>query len=150
VLVPVHKEIKQINGKLKSLGSTDVIIGVASLNQLQEVARMRSNLFPSLNMLLRYLEVSQKQDYLVKRIEELAEGSSISNYNWSGGGLWKGRKWGQDLPSDSQILLHFICTYLDSQLPPSPQFPDGKTFSSQYLLKAPDPPCTLSSHNKLN
>lgn len=38
---------------------------------------------------------------------ELAEGTSISNYQWNGGGSWKGRKWSHDLPSDSQVL--FIC-----------------------------------------
>lgn len=32
-----------------------------------------------------------------------------------------------------QLIMHLIATYLDSQLVPLPQQPDGKPFSSQYL-----------------
>jgi hypothetical protein len=33
--------------------------------------------------------------------------------------------------------MHLLCAYLDSQMPPNPQFPDGKSFSSQYFHKTP-------------
>ena len=33
--------------------------------------------------------------------------------------------------------MHLLCAYLDSQMPPNPQFPDGKAFSSQYFHKTP-------------
>lgn len=36
-----------------------------------------------------------------------------------------------------QIVMHLLSTYLDNHLPPDPWFPDGKTFSTQYFLKAP-------------
>lgn len=39
-----------------------------------------------------------------------------------------------------QIVLHLLCTYLDSHLPLSPLSPDGRPFSSHYLLKYPDKP----------
>ena len=70
---------------------------------------------------------------------ELAGGGCLSAYRWNGGGNWKGRTWNQDLPSDPQIVLHLLCTYLDSHLPLSPLSPD-RPFSSHYLLKFPDRP----------
>ncbi len=39
-----------------------------------------------------------------------------------------------------QIVIHALCTYLDSRLPPHPKYPDGKTFTSQYFMKTPDKP----------
>lgn len=140
IINPISKEIKLINKKLEDMGSKKLTLGVATLEQLQDVASLRTMALPSLSMLTHYLKVCTKQDYLIKRIHELAEGSTLSNYKWDGGGPWKGRKWDQDLPNDSQLVLHFLCTYLDSQIPPSPQFPDGKTFTAQYFLKTPDKP----------
>ena len=37
-----------------------------------------------------------------------------------------------------QIVVHFLCTYMDSLMPPSPQYPDGKTFTNQFFVKCPD------------
>ena len=49
-----------------------------------------------------------------------------------------------------QIVLHLLCVYLDSHLPLSPLFTNGRPFTSHYLIKSPDKPgiyiyvCTLS------
>ena len=50
---------------------------VASQSQLQDVARLRALMLPSLSMLIRYLNVSTRQDYLVKRIHGEEEGGSL-------------------------------------------------------------------------
>ena len=34
---------------------------------------------------------------------ELSEIGGIGSYCWNGGGSWKGRKWDQELPNDSQV-----------------------------------------------
>ena len=47
---------------------------VASQSQLQDVARLRALMLPSVSMLIRYLNVSTRQDYLVKRIHGEEEG----------------------------------------------------------------------------
>ena len=39
-----------------------------------------------------------------------------------------------------QIVLHLLCTYLDSHLPLSPLSSDRRPFTSQYLVKYPDKP----------
>lgn len=103
---------------------------------------------------------------MIYALLELARGAYLSAYQWNSGGDWKGRAWSIDLPNDSQvrdfalvfffsdnlemwfliialkntpvqIVMHLLSTYLDSHLPPDPWFPDGKTFSTQYFLKAP-------------
>ena len=47
-------------------------------------------------------------------IVELSEVGGIGNYRWDSGGSWKGRKWDQDLPNDSQVRIfinedHHMC-----------------------------------------
>ena len=109
------------------------------MGQLRDLARLRAQQLPSLSMLIRYLDLSSKQDYLVKRIlgkewqgdevhvhvvcvmtyssvliVELSEVGGIGNYRWDSGGSWKGRKWDHDLPNDSQVRViinedHHIC-----------------------------------------
>ena len=176
-----------------------------SLALLREVARLRTQQLPSLGMILRYLDLTTEQGYLVKRVHgefvssdpppanktacsvffvELARGGCIGAYRWNASPSRD-----KDKPSDAQvrererereaerereteketekgeaerqswlmvdwtwfpdgcstlapsltfqIIIHFFCTYMDSQIPPSPQFHDGRTFSDQFLLKAP-------------
>lgn len=101
-------------------------------------------------------------DCVLATISELSKGSNnLSAFRWNSGGSWKGRIWEQDLPNDSQvcgtnhsihiavfndailqlqIIMHLLCAYLDSQMPPNPKFPDGKAFSSQYFYKTPSKP----------
>jgi hypothetical protein len=36
--------------------------------------------------------------------------------------------------------MHLFATYLDSQLPPLPQNPDGRPFTTSHFAKTPDKP----------
>ena len=101
---------------------------VSSMGTLRELAKTKVQYVPTLKMVLSYLEVSSKQEYVVQRIKgvhliefwllvlysgchvvtcctELAKGSCISAYRWNSGGTWKGRDWDQDLPSDAQVHM---------------------------------------------
>uniref|UniRef100_A0AAR2LGD0 Transmembrane protein 209 n=1 Tax=Pygocentrus nattereri TaxID=42514 RepID=A0AAR2LGD0_PYGNA len=80
------------------------------------------------------------------QIGELAHSGCMSSFRWNGGGNLKNRKWDTDLPTDSAILMHILCTYLDSRLPPHPKYPDGKTFTSQHFIQMPHKP-DLSNEN---
>ena len=51
-----------------------------------------------------------------------------------------GKPWGEHLPTDSALIMHCFCSYMDSRLPPHPNYPDGKTFTSQHFMKTPDKP----------
>ncbi|XP_064360068.1 transmembrane protein 209-like isoform X3 [Dromaius novaehollandiae] len=96
----------------------------------------------------------RRMGYPEMQIGELSQGGCMSSFRWNRGGDFKGRKWGTDLPTDCAIfsywgeeetgdpyiLMHIFCTYLDSRLPPSPKYPDGRTFTSQHFIQTPDKP----------
>ncbi|XP_015684942.1 transmembrane protein 209 [Protobothrops mucrosquamatus] len=80
------------------------------------------------------------------QIGELSQGGCMSSFTWNRGGDFKARRWDTDLPTDSGIIMHVFCTYLDSRLPPHPKYPDGKTFTSQHFIQTPDKP-DMSNEN---
>lgn len=43
-----------------------------------------------------------------------------------------------------QIVMHALCTYMDSRLPPHPKYPDRKTFTSQHFMQTPEKPSKLN------
>ncbi|KAM9650496.1 transmembrane protein 209 isoform 4-T5 [Trichechus inunguis] len=85
-----------------------------------------------------FLRSEEEKQHRVKL--ELSQGGCMSSFRWNRGGDFKGRKWDTDLPTDSAIIMHVFCTYLDSRLPPHPKYPDGKTFTSQHFVQTPNKP----------
>ncbi|CAI8015266.1 Transmembrane protein 209 [Geodia barretti] len=144
VFVPVAAEIDKINQTLAKGSTPTVKIGAASSNDLRRESKRRAPQVPTLHLVLPYLELTSKQAYLVQRIRELSSGGCLSVYRWNGGGAWNGRPWTQELPTDPQIVLHLLCVYLDSHLPLSPLFTNGRPFTSHYLIKSPDKPVARS------
>uniref|UniRef100_A0A8C0I8R2 Transmembrane protein 209 n=1 Tax=Bubo bubo TaxID=30461 RepID=A0A8C0I8R2_BUBBB len=118
----------------------------ASISSLKQAALVKAPLIPTLNALVQYLDLTPNQEYLVERIKELSQGGCMSSFRWNRGGEFKGRKWYTDLPTDSSIIMHVFCTYLDSRLPPHPKYPDGKTFTSQHFIQTPDKPDTSNEN----
>ncbi|XP_064485050.1 transmembrane protein 209-like isoform X2 [Ornithodoros turicata] len=145
ILVKLSSEIDSINNTLKRLGSSDLQIGEASQSTLRQVSLTKSQHLPTLSALLPYLDLNANQEYLVQRIKELARGGCMSDFRWSSGSRYKGKAWGDYLPTDCALVLHILCTYLDSRLPPDPRYPDGKTFTSQFFSKTPDKPGSQQS-----
>uniref|UniRef100_L7M7R6 Putative cytochrome n=1 Tax=Rhipicephalus pulchellus TaxID=72859 RepID=L7M7R6_RHIPC len=137
----VDSEIDSINTTLQRLGSSDLRIGEANPSTLQQVALSKGQHVPTLASLLPYLDLNSNHEYLVQRIKELARGGCMSDFRWNSGSQnYRGKPWSDSLPTDSAIVLHLLCTYLNSRLPPDPRFPDGKTFTSQFFYKAPNKP----------
>ena len=68
VLQPVAKEICAINAKLDAMGHHQCRIGQAALHTLQKLVLTEAQRLPSLALMLPYLEVSSRQDYLCKRL----------------------------------------------------------------------------------
>ncbi|XP_052029338.1 transmembrane protein 209 isoform X2 [Apodemus sylvaticus] len=112
----------------------------ASVTSLKQAALVKAPLIPTLNAIVQYLDLTPNQEYLSERIKELSQGGCMSSFRWNRGGDFKGRKWDTDLPTDSAIIMHVFCTYLDSRLPPHPKYPDGKTFTSQHFVQTPNKP----------
>ena len=72
---------------------------------------MSSNL-SSLTAVVPYLEVSSDQGYLVSRLRQLASTGAMSQFKWSSGD----NTWSDRLPSDSEIVIHCLSTYMDTRL----------------------------------
>ncbi|XP_062862552.1 transmembrane protein 209 [Trichomycterus rosablanca] len=140
ILVHLVKEIDSINSQLRRMGCPELQIGESSISSLKQAAVAKALAIPTLNTIVQYLDISPNQEYLVERIRELAHSGCMSSFRWNGGGNLKNRKWDTDLPTDSAILMHILCTYLDSRLPPHPKYPDGKTFTSQHFIQTPNKP----------
>lgn len=140
ILVPLVSELDSVNAQLRRMGCPELQTGEASISSLKQAAVVKASAIPTLNTIVQYLDITPNQEYLTERIKELAHSGCMSSFRWNAGGEWKGRKWDTDLPTDSAILMHVLCTYLDSRLPPHPRYPDGKTFTSQHFSQTPDKP----------
>ncbi|KAJ8382867.1 hypothetical protein SKAU_G00036450 [Synaphobranchus kaupii] len=140
ILVQLVKELDSVNAQLRRMGCPELQTGEASISSLKQAAVVRASVIPTLNTIVQYLDITPNQEYLTERVKELAHSGCMSSFRWNAGGEWKGRKWDTDLPTDSAVLMHVLCTYLDSRLPPHPRYPDGKTFTSQHFSQTPDKP----------
>ncbi|KAI8817181.1 cytochrome B561, N terminal-domain-containing protein [Fimicolochytrium jonesii] len=76
------------------------------------------------------------RSYVVARIKTLAQGNNLANFEWNGGSKWEGKRWSHDwLPTDSQLVLHLFCRYLDEKMPGENFATYGNfTFSSKYFI----------------
>ncbi|XP_053572356.1 transmembrane protein 209 isoform X2 [Bombina bombina] len=146
ILVPIVHEMESVNTQLRRHGCPELQIGESSISSLKQAALMKGPLIPTLNIIVQYLDITPNQEYLFERIKELSHGGCMSSFRWNSGGEFKGRKWDTDLPTDSSIIMHVFCTYLDARLPPHPKYPDGKTFTSQHFVQTPDKP-DISNEN---
>ncbi|XP_062435976.1 transmembrane protein 209 isoform X4 [Rhea pennata] len=131
ILVPLVQEIESVSTQLRRMGYPEMQIGVSWVKRrwCQIPRQLRG---------LNYGHSREKSCFSSNR--ELSQGGCMSSFRWNRGGDFKGRKWDADLPTDCAILMHIFCTYLDSRLPPSPKYPDGKTFTAQHFIQTPDKP----------
>eukprot|EP01114_Cavostelium_apophysatum_P013542 TRINITY_DN3300_c0_g2_i2.p1 TRINITY_DN3300_c0_g2~~TRINITY_DN3300_c0_g2_i2.p1 ORF type:complete len:244 (+),score=60.69 TRINITY_DN3300_c0_g2_i2:292-1023(+) len=81
---------------------------------------------------------STSREYVVQRIKDLSEGSFMKNFRWNGGRNWKDREWTPELLTDSHILMHLFCTFMDSLLPED-QASGGKPFTNKYFVFGDNP-----------
>ncbi|XP_058950289.2 transmembrane protein 209-like isoform X2 [Pocillopora verrucosa] len=140
ILCRLVEQIEAVNETLCRIGCSELQVGTISLSAARQVAVTKADQAPTLRAIIPYLEASNNQEYLVKRLSELAQGGCMGLYRWNCGGQYRGKSWEQDLLADSQLLLHMFCTYMDSRLPADPTFPDGRTFTGLHFLKTPDKP----------
>ncbi|KAM6095832.1 transmembrane protein 209-like [Chlamydotis macqueenii] len=116
ILVPLVQEIESVNSRLRRMGAPELQIGVASIRTLKEAALFKAQLFPTLKTVVRYLDLTPNQTYLVQRIKALSQERYLSSFQWNRGGDFKGRRWDSSLPTDSSIIMHLFSTYLDCKL----------------------------------
>uniref|UniRef100_A0A1B0GN24 Uncharacterized protein n=1 Tax=Phlebotomus papatasi TaxID=29031 RepID=A0A1B0GN24_PHLPP len=135
ILDRLVSQIDSIDKAFRDMGFTDVQVGAVGLERLRKTAENQLVLVrvPSLPLVIPFLEMSPNQEYLVHRIRDLARGTCIADYHWNAGAVLNSHKWDEHLPTDSAIIFHLFCTYLDSQLMPLPQ-PGGRPFYDRYVI----------------
>lgn len=136
ILQRLESEINSIDEAFKSRGFNDLQIGSVGLERLKKTAENQQFVslhVPMLPLIVPFLEMSTNQEYLVQRIKDLSKGSCIADYRWNSGSSYHGLNWDEHLPTDSAILFHLFCTYLDTQLMPLPQ-PGGRPFYTRYVV----------------
>ncbi|CDW55250.1 transmembrane protein 209 [Trichuris trichiura] len=142
ILQPLVEEIDRINEIFAELSRPDVKVGVSPVTTLQSMLIAKSEQLSTLAPLIRYLEISTNQEYLLERLRSLAKDNAIAEYKWNAGGRFGQKPWDEHLPTDTEILFHLFCTFLDNQLPISPLCLDGRTFSAEHVARAPNVPST--------
>ncbi|CAH0550513.1 unnamed protein product [Brassicogethes aeneus] len=149
ILERLVKEFDTVNHSLASHGMAEIKIGLVGLDRLRKTAQMIPVMqyIPSLTTLIPFLEVHANQEYLEKRIRELAKGGCMSEFKWNGGSSYNGKEWDDSLPTDCAIIMHLLASYMDTQLMPMPNKPDTKAFSGHHYIKFTDkmPELTPSS-----
>ncbi|KAK7872724.1 hypothetical protein R5R35_002709 [Gryllus longicercus] len=140
VLERIVREIDALDQTFQRSGLADIKMGGVGLERLKKTVQMAqvSQNMPTFPLLVRFLELSSNQEYLVTRIRELAKGGCMSEFRWNGGGKLHGKDWDEHLPTDAALVMYLLATYLDTQLPPLPHNPEGQPFTSEYLIKAPN------------
>lgn len=97
-------------------GLSDSQLGCVGLHRLRKLAQapFLVSAIPTLPTLVPFLELSNNQEYLIKRIKTLAKGGSMSEFKWNGGGPHNNKEWDSSLPTDSAVNkflqnLHVKC-----------------------------------------
>jgi hypothetical protein len=142
ILVRLVKEIEVVNEALQRHGLAGVRVGSVGVERLKataQILRVAQNI-PTLISLIPFLELTSNQEYLVTRIKELAKGGCMSEFRWKSGGSLHNKDWEEHLPTDSVVVMHLFATYLDSQLPPLPQNPVSRPFTSSHFAQTPNKP----------
>ncbi|XP_058463473.1 transmembrane protein 209 isoform X1 [Malaya genurostris] len=138
ILQRIVSEMNSIDNSFRTRGFTDIQLGSVGLERLKKTAENQQLVtlyIPKLPLMIPFLEMSTNQEYLVQRIKDLSKGSCIADYRWNSGSAYKGLSWDEHLPTDSAIVFHLFCTYMDSQLRPLPQ-PGGRPFYHRYVVIA--------------
>lgn len=98
-------EFDHVNESLQKHGFSDVQVGTVGLDRLRKTVQLTPTIqfFPTLSTLIPFLELTPNQQYLVKRIRELARGGCISDFKWNSGSSFNDKKWDISLPTDCAV-----------------------------------------------
>lgn len=107
VVERVTLEIDSVCSLMIRHGLSDSQPGHVGLDRLRKLAQapFLVSAISTLPTLVPFLELSNNQEYLVKRIKMLAKGGSMSEFKWNSGGSHNGKEWDSSLPTDSAVSV---------------------------------------------
>lgn len=114
VLHRLDAEIVKTNKAFECRGFVDLQIGSVGLDRLKKTAENQQlvGMSPILPMIVPFLDMSTNQEYLVRRIHDLAKGCVLSEYRWNSGGTYNSLNWDEHLPSDSAVGAFLILIFV--------------------------------------
>ncbi|KAL3089504.1 hypothetical protein niasHS_006888 [Heterodera schachtii] len=149
ILRPLVAKIDEVNAELcEKCPSSHLKVGTSSMEMLLTHKQHFSDTF--LPFVLPYLRVHSNQQYVVSRLRTLCQNIALEEFKWDGGGEQTVRdesdsfdrfiSWGPQLPTDTELIWHLFCTYLDFHISPSS---DGvselsKPFSNVFFVNSSD------------
>ena len=100
-------QINYINKQFLEMGLKEIQVGSSSLDRLKRTLETCtvSKHIVSLKYLIPFLEITQNQEYLVKRLRELTRGGTIAEFIWDGGSTYNDKPWTDHLPTDSEVSI---------------------------------------------
>nr|VZH98199.1 unnamed protein product [Spirometra erinaceieuropaei] len=101
----VVDEITFVNAKILETSEDAALIGSTTLNTLEQLAFSKYRHISTLPTLIRFLNCTKDQGYLVSRLRELARGSFLEEFRWDGGSKSTTSPWKEHIPTDT--LLYF-------------------------------------------
>ncbi|GAV08034.1 hypothetical protein RvY_17792 [Ramazzottius varieornatus] len=135
IISPLLTRIDQVNVKLKERTRMDNVVGETAPDQLRQLGQQYRQQIPELMQVIPFLEITIQQDYLLKRLRDLAKDGVLGDYSWNNGAPYGGQMWQDFLPTDAAIIMHCFVTYFDVLLPPDPHAPNWRSFSHRYVLR---------------
>lgn len=106
ILQRLVKQIDNMDEIFRQRGLSDFKIGAVGLERLRKMAENQQfvqSCAPMLPLLFPFLDTFTNQEYLVQRIRDLAQGSCMGDYRWNSGNSYKGKVWGDHLPTDAAV-----------------------------------------------
>ncbi|KAM7540057.1 hypothetical protein Aperf_G00000021114 [Anoplocephala perfoliata] len=147
VLRRVADEINAVNAKIADFADDAPLLGSMTLDRVEQLAKGCYQHISTLPMLIKFLNLTKDQTYLVHRIQELARGHCLADFKWDAGSRSTTLPWKDYLPNDTLILLHIFSTYMDHLLPPDAKCFSNGVFSLLHFVRSPDLPDLKSKYN---
>uniref|UniRef100_A0A914HBN2 Transmembrane protein 209 n=1 Tax=Globodera rostochiensis TaxID=31243 RepID=A0A914HBN2_GLORO len=128
IIRPLVDKIDDINVDFaEKHQSLHLKVGSSSLETILAHKDVLSTTF--VPFVLPYLRAHNNQQYVVSRMRTLCRNIALEQFKWNGGGEQCARDendsfdrlvhWSEQLPTDTELIWHLFCTYMDFHITPS-------------------------------
>lgn len=131
ILQRLVKEFDKIDSEFASRGFSDIKIGSVGIERLKKTVEnhMVASYVPTLAKVIPFLDMTSNQEYLVRRIRELAKGSGINDYRWNSSNAYDSN-WDEHVTTDAAVIFIYIQFFVVF----APTYNRGTLLSGQFLI----------------
>lgn len=119
ILQRLVKEFDKIDSEFAARGFSDIKIGSVGIERLKKTVEnhMVSAYVPTLTRVIPFLDMTSNQEYLVRRIRELAKGSGINDYRWNSSNAYDSN-WDEHVTTDAAVSATILTRNCSPPFPP--------------------------------